>query len=103
MMGSTLVFPSMPQGIRKRRTISGRLNSIRRLRNRVFHYEPIWHWKNLSKQHDEILETIAWINPHMADLVKITDRFPEIYSLGIPGYEDLLSAYIDTMSPHSSS
>ena len=87
------VFPSMPNLIRKRRTISGRLNSIRGLRNRVFHYEPIWHRDNLLKQHDEILDTIAWISPSMAGLVGITDRFPGTYSLGIRGYEDLLSTY----------
>ena len=53
------VFPFMPKRIRKRRTISGRLNGIRGLRNRVFHYEPIWHRANLLKQHDEIIKTIA--------------------------------------------
>ena len=97
------IFPSMPKRIRKRKTISRRLNGIRRLRNRVFHFEPIWHWESLPRQHDEILETIAWINPSMGELVRITDRFPETYSFGIPGYEDLLSAYIDTLSPNSSS
>ena len=73
------------------------------LRNRVFHHEPIWHRANLAKQHDEILETIAWINPSMAGLVRITDSFPETYSLGISSYEDRLSAYIDTLSPNFSS
>lgn len=53
------IFPFMPKRIRKRRTISGRLNGIRGLRNRVFHYEPIWHRANLLKQHDEIIKTIA--------------------------------------------
>ena len=96
------VFPSMPRRIRKRRKISGRLNGIRRLRNRVFHFEPIWHWESLPKQHDEIVETISWINPSTAGFVRITDRFPETYSLGISGYEDLLSAHVRTLRPDSS-
>ncbi len=93
------IFPSMPKQIRKRRTISRRLNVIRGLRNRVFHYEPIWHWENLPKQHEEILETIAWINPIIAGLVRLTDRFPETHRVGIRSYEDLLSGYVHSLSP----
>jgi len=96
------VLPSMPRRIRPRKIILDRLYSIRRLRNRVFHFEPIWHWQSLNKQHDEIVETIAWINPSTAGFVRITDRFPETYSLGISGYEDLLSAHVRTLRPDSS-
>ena len=35
------------------------------------------------------IDSIAWINSGMAELVRITDRFPEFCSLGILGYEDL--------------
>ena len=71
------------------------------LRNRVFHYEPIWYWESLPKQHDEILETITWINPSMAGLVRLTDHFPDAYNFGIRGYEDLLPAYVHPLSPSS--
>ena len=57
------VFPSMPNRIRTRRTVSKRMNRIRAVRNRVFHYEPIWNRTNLGQMHDEMLETIGWINP----------------------------------------
>jgi hypothetical protein len=35
-------FPYMKARIRTRATLSKRLNKIRNLRNRIFHYEPIW-------------------------------------------------------------
>ena len=37
------VFPFMPRSIRTRKMLSGRLNRIRHLRNRVFHHEPVWY------------------------------------------------------------
>ncbi len=37
-------FPYMPKKIRTRRELSRRFNKIRRLRNRIFHHEPIWYW-----------------------------------------------------------
>jgi len=40
-------FPRMRNRDRKRKTISARINSIRLLRNRVSHHEPIWHWRDL--------------------------------------------------------
>lgn len=69
------IFPTMPQSIRTRKKISTRLNKIRKLRNRVFHYEPIWHWKDIHDQHKEIIDVICWINPKMDYLMKKVDRF----------------------------
>lgn len=54
-------FPYMPRHQRTRKNLSARFEKIRRLRNRVFHHEPIWHWQNLADQHQGILEAIAWI------------------------------------------
>lgn len=73
------VFPSMPRRLRTRHIILGRLNKIRKLRNRVFHYEPIWHLNNLYQQHDEILQTINWISPELEKLVHSKNRFPEVF------------------------
>ena len=76
------VFPYMPRQLRTRQGIFQRLRRTRRLRNRVFHYEPIWYWNNLEGYHREILELIRWINPEMAGLVELADRFPEVYAQG---------------------
>jgi hypothetical protein len=85
------VLPHMPNGIRKRKNLSSRSNRIRRLRNRVFHYEPIWNRTNLGQRHEEILETIGWINPDMLEVVKLFDNSPEVYQSGVSLYEEKLS------------
>lgn len=75
-------FPFLPRNICTRACVSKRFSKIRLLRNRVFHFEPIWHWNDLLKQHDDILETIMWLNPDLLKLVQI-NRFKEIYSNGV--------------------
>ena len=57
------VFSHAPKHQRIRRRIRVRLDGIRRLRNRVFHHEPIWHWPDLPEHHRQILETIGWSLP----------------------------------------
>lgn len=76
------VFPHMPRQLRTRRHIFQRLRRTRQLRNRVFHYEPIWYWNNLDRYHREILALIRWINPDLAGLVELVDRFPGVYAQG---------------------
>ena len=83
----SIVFPEMPRFQRSYKNISTRLERIRRLRNRVFHHEPIWHWRDLSQQHSDILETIGWISPEMMRFIEMLDRFPEVYSEGTRKYE----------------
>ncbi|MDQ3655376.1 MAG: Abi family protein [Chloroflexota bacterium] len=43
------VFPHLPRTLRTRKQISQRVERIRRLRNRVFHYEPIWNKTDLQE------------------------------------------------------
>jgi hypothetical protein len=77
------VFPHMPASLRTRKNISRRFNKIRRLRNRIFHYKPIWHWIDLNEQHSEILETIAWIQPEgLILLPPHVDRFKRVFKAG---------------------
>ena len=80
------VFPYAPRRQRSRREISKRVDSIRRLRNRVFHHEPIWHWRDLPQQHQQILETIGWISPAMLAMTRLLDRFPSVYTRGAQPY-----------------
>lgn len=86
------VFPNMPRQIRIRKNLSKRLNRIRLLRNRVFHHEPIWHWRDLLAQHDEIMEAITWLNPAMMTFVEQFDRFEEIHKNGIEEYQKIITA-----------
>ena len=80
------VFPYMPGHLRQRNYVSRHLNPIRHLRNRVFHHEPIWHWPDLERHHQETLEVISWINPDMLSVVETIDRFLDVYAKGPEKY-----------------
>jgi len=69
------VFPRMNPSLHNRKSISARLEKIRKLRNRVFHFEPIWYF-NLEERHSEIIEILSWIEPAMVEFLKPIDRFP---------------------------
>lgn len=76
------VFPYAPRqelGIHK---VRARLNRIHYLRNRVFHHEPIWHWSNLKRLHEEILETTAWLSKDWSRVLIMHDRFPAVLAAG---------------------
>ena len=80
LLGS--VFPFMPRQVRTPKNLLKRLERIRRLRNRVFHHEPVWHWGDLEDQHERLLETISWISPAKVRLVTMLDRFSDVYDAG---------------------
>lgn len=86
------VVPIMPRQIRIRKNLSKRFNHIRTLRNRIFHHEPIWHWRDLQNQHADLLEAIRWVNPAMKVFVESFDRFEEIYKNGISEYRKIITA-----------
>lgn len=60
--------------------ISGRLNDLRHLRNRIFHHEPIWDRPHLTGERDDILEVISWISPEVARVLRTTERLTEVLS-----------------------
>jgi hypothetical protein len=72
------VAPGMLRKERTRKRLSARVNRIRNLRNRVFHHEPIWHWRDLAQQHDELLEAISWLCNDVWLLTRASDRFAEV-------------------------
>lgn len=75
-------FPHLPAAQRTRRGVAQRFDRLRLLRNRVFHYEPIWHWHDLRQQHAEMLEALGWLCPELAHGVLATDRFLTIHAAG---------------------
>lgn len=87
-------FPHVPRRMRNRKSLDKRFNSIRFLRNRVFHYEPIWHWNDLTQQHTDLLDTIGWISPAARSTVKVMDRFSEVYEQGHKPCRDRLTTLI---------
>jgi len=58
-------------------------NRIRKLRNRIFHHGRIIHWKKLSQQHQEIIESIGWISPELREMAEALDTFQSTYDDGL--------------------
>lgn len=74
-----LAFPKCPKMERQRKSISSKLNSIRKLRNRVFHHESIsWNINALDNYKKEILEGIDWLDGDLTTFFKDTIRIEEV-------------------------
>lgn len=84
-------FPHIPSRLRQRKTIYYRYNSLRELRNRVMHYEPIWNRPTLYEDHQHIYEAIGWISPAAVAASGLVDRFPTILATGHAQVEILLN------------
>lgn len=80
--------PTAPINYQWRTHLESHVDKIRRLRNRVFHYEPIWNWSSpgLSAQHAEILEAIGWVSADAQRMIQVLDRFPTVYQQGHTEY-----------------
>lgn len=74
-----LAFPNIPKSQRQRKSISAPLNTLRSLRNRVFHNENIsWSMTRLEELHDTILRVIGWMSPNVARWMTGVDRFRKV-------------------------
>lgn len=72
-----LAFAHCPKSQRQRHTVSGALNQIRDLRNRVFHHEPLlWLTPTLLDQHTVGIEVINWLDPKLGQWLNNHDRLP---------------------------
>jgi hypothetical protein len=58
------------------------INSIRRLRNRIMHYERIFHRPDLRREHADIHEAIQWISPDLHSGIHAVDSFVEFHEYG---------------------
>lgn len=69
-------FPNMPKLQRQRKNISPPLNNFRLIRNRIFHNEPIcWNLEVLKEKHNQIIQTLKWIDPELPQFLAHIDRF----------------------------
>lgn len=76
------LYKAFPNARLGRKQLNKRLESIRLLRNRVAHHEPILS-RDLVKDVDRILETIGWISRDMELWVRQTNCFHQrFYGLG---------------------
>lgn len=66
-----LAFPNCPKEIRKRKTMSSKFNTIRKLRNRIFHHESItWNLDVIQEYEKEILEALEWLNKDLVNWIE---------------------------------
>ena len=83
-----LFFPHLPKSLRTRQNLSSQFTSANKLRNKIFHHNPIWnHYDktlkcDLKGEWDKILEAIEWISPMLCENTKRISRFPDIYDGG---------------------
>lgn len=85
-------FMRLPKRHRQRQIIHQRYNSIRELRNRVMHHEPLFDDQRLRQRHGEVYQALHWLNPRMVDVVEWFDRFPDVYAKGRTRIETKLKA-----------
>jgi hypothetical protein len=73
-------FPYAPVALQYRSRIHERFNTIRLLRNSVFHHEPVYDNPDLFQKHTDIIDAIGWVSPTTQSSVRYFDRFPIVYS-----------------------
>ncbi len=77
------VFPHLPKSLHKRKDRKADLETIRQLRNSVFHHERIVHWQDLNDQHQLILDIINWVSPELRQMADALDRFRVVRAAGL--------------------
>lgn len=84
-------FPHLPLLNQSRGYVHRRFNTIRKLRNRISHHEPIWRGVTpdnnqplipLAQLYNDIIDAIGWVSPVLQRSVKAFDRFPVMLHTG---------------------
>ena len=90
---ATRGFPHLPDAKRTRLQIFYALDPLRDLRNRVSHHEAVWDRK-LDRSHQNILETITWINRDLATTLQEHSPLPAVLDRGVAGFRAQAEAMI---------
>ena len=59
--------------------LSKKLTSIRKLRNRIFHYEPVLS-KSILNKYNEIMEVLSYLPQDNSSILKDTSSFLYVYN-----------------------
>lgn len=73
------VFQNCPVGEQRINVLSTKLTSIRKLRNRIFHYEPVLS-KSLLSKYNEILEVLSYLPQDNNSILNDTSNFLDVYN-----------------------
>lgn len=75
------VFVNYPSEVNNIGVIAAKLRLIRRFRNRIFHYEPIFKFpQNTLKIYNQIMEIISYLPSDNSDILKDTSTFLHEYN-----------------------
>jgi hypothetical protein len=75
-----LAFPHLPKPDRQRATVSATINTVRQLRNRVYHHEPVaWRLPQLRQQYEQVCILLGWLDPQLLTWLQPIDRFPAVW------------------------
>jgi len=75
------VFVNYPSNVNQIGVIATKLRSIRYLRNRIFHYEPIFKQpQNTLRMYNEIMEIISYLPSDDTNILKDTSTFINTYN-----------------------
>lgn len=85
---ATIGFPFLTAKGRTRAQVFHRLEKIRDLRNRVSHHEPIWD-RDLLKAHNEVLETLSWMNLGLATALRSASPLESIVLREAAGFRPM--------------
>lgn len=55
-----------------------KIDKIRKFRNRIFHYEPIFNRNDLDNIHNDIIDILGWIDFDLKELTILFDEYYEI-------------------------
>lgn len=84
-------FAQAPRAERDIAKLTTKWQTVRDLRNRVFHHERVLHWQDLDEKHTEMLKLIGWMNPELEQLARILDRFTQVRTEGLTPWLEKLS------------
>ena len=75
------VFVNYPSEVNNIGDIAAKLRLIRRFRNRIFHYEPIFKYpQNTLKIYSQIMEILSYLPSDNSDILKDTSTFISTYN-----------------------
>ncbi len=78
------VFVNYPSNTNKIGVIATKLRAIRYLRNRIFHYEPIYkNPQNTLRMYNTIMEVISYLPHDNSNILKDTSTFLDTYNKAI--------------------
>lgn len=87
------IFPDLPKALCVRESLSKRIQDLRKLRNRVYHYEPIWHF-NLNQNFIELQEIIGGINSALIPYLNLTCNFEMLLKNGAEPFLNKLNTIL---------